>query len=212
MNRQNLIVDNSKEFDIDDRKIYEQLVCSHALDVYRLAYRLCGDRENADDLTQETMYHAWRSIESLKDLNSARPWLLSILHNRFKQGLRAQRRQIITKVDPEQLDQAADPMATDLFVKLSNQELLQKSLDALDERYKEPFLLVFMQDMTCSEVSQLLDLPLGTVLSRIHRARLSLRQSMQRLDPSSEPSQDPRMADPTGGSEYLQHKVSKDDE
>lgn len=88
--------------------------------------------------------------------------------------------------DSDHLNQTADKSNSDVLAKLSNQELLQRSLDELEIRYKEPFLLVFMQGMTCREAAEVLDLPLGTVLSRIHRARQQLRGFVQQLDPTAD--------------------------
>lgn len=173
---------------IQDRELYEDLVRSHARDVYRFAFRLSGSADIAEELTQETMYHAWRSISSLRDQDRARAWLLQILHNRHKHWLRTRSRRVVTINDSDQLNQTADQANNDLLKTLSNQELLQRSLDALENRYKEPFLLVFMEGMTCNEAAEFLDLPLGTVLSRIYRARRQLRGIVAELDPSPDHS------------------------
>ena len=92
------------------------------------------------------------------------------------------------KLDIDQLNQIPDRAGPDVLAKLSDQELLQIALEALEERYKEPFLLVFLEDFTCREAAELLDIPLGTVLSRIHRARQFLRRFIRQLDPTSEPT------------------------
>jgi RNA polymerase sigma-70 factor (ECF subfamily) len=75
--------------------------------------------------------------------------------------------------------------------KLANQELIQEALDALDDRYKEPFLMVFAAGLTCQQVADQLQMPLGTVLSRIHRARLFLRRFLREIDQDSEETSGP---------------------
>jgi len=92
-----------------------------------------------------------------------------------------------TRNDVEQLNQASDETGPDVLTKLSDRELLERALEALDDRYKEPFLLVFQEDFTCREAADLLDIPLGTVLSRIYRARQFMRRFLRQLDPTDEP-------------------------
>lgn len=168
---------------------------SHANDVYRYAYRLCGRREMADDLVQETFCEAWKSIGSLRDPARGKAWLMQILRHRYAHAVRDQSRRIKATSDYEQVEQASDLRAsTDILTRLSDQETLQESLSALDDRYKEPFLMVFQEGLTCQQTADTLELPLGTVLSRIHRARQSLRAFIRRcrLHPQSARNEDSR--------------------
>ena len=185
-----------------DRQLYEKLVRSYSGDVYRFAYRLCGDRDAADDLVQETFCEAWRSIGSLRDPARGKAWLLRIARYRNAHTVRDRSRRVWAKLDIDQLNQIPDRAGPDVLAKLSDQELLQIALEALEERYKEPFLLVFLEDFTCREAAELLDIPLGTVLSRIHRARQFLRRFIRQLDPTSEPA--------PVGPKQKQHETSGD--
>ena len=169
-----------------DRRLYEKLVRSYGADVYRFAYRLCGDRHAADDLVQETFCEAWRSIGSLRDAARGKAWLFQIARYRNAHTIRDRSRRVRANPDIDQLNQISDKAGPDVLARLSNQELLQIALEALQDRYKEPFLLVFLEDFTCSEAAELLDIPLGTVLSRIHRARQFLRRNLRQLDPTGE--------------------------
>ena len=168
------------------RCLYEDLVRSHGGDVYRFAYRLCGERELAEDLAQETFCEAWRSIASLQDPNRGRAWLLQILRHRYAHTIRRQTRRVRARVSHEQLNEVAIRTGVDVLAQLSDQEILQQALDSLDDRFKEPFLLVFLEDFTCQAAADFLDLPLGTVLSRIHRARQQLRAAIRQLDPTAD--------------------------
>ena len=170
-----------------DRRRYEECVRNYSADVYRFAYWLCGNRDDADDLVQETFYQAWRSIASLRDLDSSKAWLLKIARYRYAHGIRDRSRRLKTKPDLEQLENVPDVSGPDVLTKLSQQELLHRALEELDQRFKEPFLLVFLEDYSCREAADLLDIPLGTVLSRIHRARKFLRQSVRNLDSADLP-------------------------
>jgi len=170
-----------------DHRLYEELVRSHSRAVYRFAYRLCGNPDIADDLVQETFCEAWRSIRSLREPDRAKSWLFQILRYRNAHAIRDRGRRVQTRNDVEQLNQASDETGPDVLTKLSDRELLERALEALDNRYKEPFLLVFQEDFTCREAAELLNIPLGTVLSRIHRARQFMRRFLRQLDPTDEP-------------------------
>ena len=74
-----------------------------------------------------------------------------------------------------------DVPAADVPETLEQQEMLQMALSGLEEQFKQPLLMVFMEGMTCRQVAQELDIPLGTVLSRLYRARLVLREKMARF-------------------------------
>ena len=148
--------------------LLEALVRDHAGDLYRLAYRLCGHHEQAADLVQETFTESWRFIGSLRDEERARAWLVRILRNRWWHAQRAASRRPLTEPIPDVLPgpvTSRNPRADDI----------QDALDQLDPRLREPFLLAFMEGFRCREIATILNLPLGTVLSRIHRARQQLK-------------------------------------
>ena len=164
------------------KKLYELLVRTHAAELYRFAYRLCGERETAQDLVQETYGEAWRSLDSLRERDKARSWLFSILRYRYahlQRGSGGRER----KMEPLELaEKIAGGPGDEVLERLSGRDYLQKALDNLDNRFKEPFLMVFLEGLSCAETARQLDIPLGTVLSRIHRARSLLRRSLDRLD------------------------------
>lgn len=160
------------------RQQYEGWVHQHTDGLYRLALRLSGQTHVAEELVQETFYHAWRSIDSLRDVANARGWLFRILRHRYAHWVRGRQRRSNTvamsepNVIPAETRQPGEAMELDDF--------LQQALDHLEDRYKVPLLMVFLDGMTCREAAAALDLPLGTVLSRIHRARQSVRERLER--------------------------------
>ena len=164
--------------DQSQRAAYESWVDGYTSDLYRLAYRLVGQAAAAEDLVQEAFYHAWRSRKSLKDQGKARAWLYQILRYRYAHWVRDRTRRIrTTGIDgaPEKADGAhRQPLD-----RLADSEELQRALDTLDDRFKLPFLMVFLEGLTCKEAAAKLEIPLGTVLSRIHRARQSLREQLR---------------------------------
>lgn len=160
------------------RARFELWVDDFASSQYALAYRLCGDRELAEELVQEAYYQAWKSMDQLRDPEKAKPWLLQILRHCYSRWVRQQSRDrsrwhAASQKRRAELDGAADPAET-----LAERDALQQALDQLPDRYKLVFVLVFVSGLTCEETAQELDIPLGTVLSRIHRARQQLREHL----------------------------------
>lgn len=157
---------------------YERWVREHSAELYCFAFRLCGNADTAEDLVQETFYHAWKDIDKLRHHDKARAWLFQMLRHRHAHWLRAlSRRPSIVESTDGQMTYAEASDAAPLQV-LVDRESLQAALDTLDHRFKLPLLMVLLEGLTCREAANRLDLPLGTVLSRIYRARRHLRGAM----------------------------------
>ena len=168
------------------RACYEQWVREHARDLHRFAYRLCGDADTAEDLVQETFYQAWKGRGSLHHSDRARAWLFQILRHRYSHWARDRSRTPpVTVAVP---DRDAEAFEAPPVPAPADGDFLQSALNALDERFRTPLLMVFVQGLTCRETADQLDLPLGTVLSRIHRARKRLRIALS--DQEQSPAQD----------------------
>ncbi len=165
------------------RDQYRQWVGDYARDLYRFAYRLSGRADLAEDLVQETFYHAWRGRSSLKDQAKARAWLYQILRYRYAHWARSTARRPRTGPIDERIADTPETQSRSPLERLAESEALQQALDALDERFRTVFLMVFSQGLSCQETADALGLPLGTVLSRIHRARKVLRSSLGAYDP-----------------------------
>ena len=159
----------------DKHASYESLVRQHAGDLYRFAYRLCGCRERAQDLVQEAFTEAWRSLPSLQDATRARAWLLQILRHRHWHGLRRAARR--PSEQPLEDSISSSPMAAfdGALERSLDRDLIQRCLNRIEPIFREPFLLAFLQGYHCHEIATLLNVPQGTVLSRIYRARQKLR-------------------------------------
>ncbi len=166
-----------------NRELYERMVRDHADELYRFAYRRCGNAHTAEDLVEETFLEAWRSLPSLRDPQRVRAWVYQILRHRYAHWIRDRSRRIQPKTSLEEVEHTLSAPAPEMLENLSRRELLQQALDALADRYREPFLTVFLEGFTCKETAAMLDLPLGTVLSRIHRARIFLREYLRELAP-----------------------------
>lgn len=172
-----------------NRQLYDELVRSYARDLYRFAFRLCGRVETAEDLVQEAFCEAWRSIDSLREPTRGKAWLFGILRHRNSHQVRDSKRRIRLSSNTEQLESLTSCASEDVLLRIANQELLQNALNALDDRYKEPLLFVYMDGATCREAAERLEIPLGTLLSRIHRGRLQIREYLLEHEPDASISQ-----------------------
>ncbi len=131
---------------------------------------------------QETYLEAWNALDSLRDREKARAWLFGILRYRHAHL----KRDSIRRIQPDRELGSVENLVADLkddpLEDMAGRDRLQKALNALEDRYKEPFLMVFLEGLSCAETARQLELPLGTVLSRIHRARNALRKYLGWLD------------------------------
>jgi RNA polymerase sigma-70 factor (ECF subfamily) len=162
---------------------YGQWVETYAAGMYRLAYRLCGRRELAQDLVQESFCEAWKSRGNLGDSAKAKAWLFQILRHRWMHYLRDQSRRIKLTSGAEEM--AGKASGTNPAEKLAESDEMQRALDTIDEDMRLPLLLVVMEGYTCQEVGDMLGMPLGTVLSRIHRAKAALRSHFEKVGKST---------------------------
>ncbi len=160
------------------RNMFDSLVRAHGAELYRYAYWYTGHAESAEDLVQEAFLEAWRSIASLREPGRARAWLFQILRYRCAHWARGRKRRPRAEITLEELTETPDPHLEDPQARVVERMQLERALMSLDERYREPFLMVFLCGFSCSETAEILGIPIGTVLSRIHRGRLALRTGL----------------------------------
>jgi RNA polymerase sigma-70 factor, ECF subfamily len=150
---------------------FNALVDEHAPALYRIAYRMIGDRHEAEDMVQEAFRSAWKSRAAYEAGRGDRAWLASILRRRIVDRWRRITLPTVTIGDaqPEQGVPGEDPLAADYT------DQMQLALAQLPAELRETLLLVVVGELTHQEVADLLEIPLGTVLSRVSRARRRLR-------------------------------------
>ena len=157
----------------------QRLVEEHYTSLYRYAYRLSGSSADAEDLSQDTFCKAQSSLSQLRDPSRARPWLFSILRHAYLHRVRAERRQPCVALD--QVGDVAEPLPESLPD--IDPEQLQSALSELSEVYRTPIILYYFEEFGYREIAEQMDLPIGTVMSRLARAKAFLRS---RLLPGSE--------------------------
>lgn len=162
-----------------DRNAFGELASQHHRGVIQVVYRMCGDLELAQDAAQDAFIRAWLNLPSFRPGTSLRSWLYRIAINAALDLLRRDRRN--TAVDLEKLS-LADPSAgpeTALLQK-ERQEAVRKSILELSEGSRTVLVLREYGSLSYEEIAAALDIPLGTVMSRLNYARKQLKQSLQR--------------------------------
>jgi RNA polymerase sigma-70 factor (ECF subfamily) len=147
------------------------LVEDHGPALYRMAYRMIGDQHEAEDMVQETFRSVWKSRSRYDPNRGVRAWLVSILRRRVidRWRKRPPPSPLSSDASPE-IGVAGDDPFSDEFT-----DEVQAALDRLQEDLRETLLLVVVGGLTHQEAADLLGIPLGTVLSRVSRARTRLR-------------------------------------
>jgi RNA polymerase sigma-70 factor (ECF subfamily) len=151
------------------------LVDEHYRSLYRYAYRLSGSATDAEDLTQEAFCTAHERIGQLRDSACARGWLFRILRNHYL--ARSRSRPPLVTVSMEELASHAEHV--DEPDGDWDAEQLQHALDELPEAFRTPIILFYFEEYSYREISDLLGVPIGTVMSRLARAKAYLRSRLQ---------------------------------
>ena len=167
---------------------WEQIVREHSTRVYRLAYRLTGNRQDAEDLTQETFVRVFRSLGSYSP-GTFEGWLHRITTNLFlDQARRKQRVRMDAMGEDADRYASADAFGTPerAFEHGNLDHDVQRALDELPPEYRAAVVLCDIEGLSYEEIAVTLGIKLGTVRSRIHRARARLRVSLGHLAPGAD--------------------------
>jgi RNA polymerase sigma-70 factor, ECF subfamily len=171
----------------DRRKRFEEEALPHLDALYSMAMRLSRNSDDAGDLLQETILRAYRFFHQFEAGTNCRAWMLTILFNNFRNGYRKSSREqpavsegeFERKLETESL--RVDPAGSNPEAMLSGQGMegeVETALAGLPAEFREAILLVDVEELSYQEVSGVLDIPIGTVKSRVSRGRAILRESL----------------------------------
>jgi len=171
----------------DRRKRFENEALPHLDALYTMAVRLARNPDDANDLLQETVLRAYRFFHQFESGTNCRAWMLTILFNNFRNGYRKYAREqpastadeFERKVEVESL--RIDPVGSNPEALVSEQRMegeVENALAALPVEFREALLLVDVEELSYQEVSKVLDVPIGTVKSRVSRGRAMLREAL----------------------------------
>ena len=168
-----------------DRVRFEEDALALSDQVYRVARHLVGSREEAEDLMQETYARAFRSWRSYTPGTNLRAWLLRILTNlNIDRGRRQQRTPQITSIDErgdyylyDKLEAAegGKPLDEERVIEKLSQGSIVDALAHVPHDFRDVLVLVDIGEFSYADAAQILDIPIGTVMSRLHRARRILK-------------------------------------
>lgn len=177
----------SSEPIVNKEELFENELLPHADALYNFAYHLTYNEEDANDLVQETFMKAFRFINSFDSGTNAKAWLFKILKNGFINEYRKKKKEP-GKVDYEDIIayQDADEdkggvaydLREDIFDDMMGDEITI-ALNSLPIDFKTVILLCDIEGFTYEEISKIIDIPIGTVRSRLHRARNMLKESLR---------------------------------
>lgn len=179
---------------MEDKKqkdaLFEQEFMPHIDALYNFAYRLTMDEDDANDLVQETYLKAYRFFKSYEKGTNAKAWLFKILKNSFINDFRKKSKQP-TKVDYQEVeayyntddvDSAKTMVTSDLRVDALKDMIgdeVANALNGLAIDFRTIIILSDLEGFTYEEMAKILDIPIGTVRSRLHRARGLLKEKLQ---------------------------------
>ncbi len=167
-----------------DQDAFEQLVRDNEKRIYNLTLRMVGDPEDALDLSQEAFLNAWKGLASFKGDSAFSTWLYRLASNACLDFLRSKKRRQDTTGSPLSLDDedappppSDDTSRPDLQLERKERTLaLHRALDALPPHHRQVLVMRELSGLSYQEISQALDLDLGTVKSRLTRARIALKK------------------------------------
>jgi RNA polymerase sigma-70 factor (ECF subfamily) len=158
--------------------------------LFAMAMRLTRNRADAEDLVQDTFVKVFRHADQFKRGTNLRAWLYTILHNTWRNRLRDASREAV-EVDSEQVEQAAADGGGSQSVETPERILMRSTLDAelqaaldeLPEAFRQAVWLRDVEEFTYAEIAEMLNVPIGTVMSRISRGRRLLYEKLSAATP-----------------------------
>lgn len=168
-------------FEGDDESLAE-LVRRYVKTVYNFVYRFSGNnKEEAEDITQETFFKMWRSLKKYRTGENFKTWLFTIARNTAYDHLRKKKNFVFSDFDTEDArfeDTLADtePLTDEIFALAESKELLAQAMNELSPQFREVLILHYDHELTFDEIGKILGEPLNTVKSRHRRAVGALRK------------------------------------
>jgi RNA polymerase sigma-70 factor (ECF subfamily) len=171
--------------EVDDRSGFEEDALLHAEHLYRIALRLTGSRQAAEDLVQETYLRAFRAWRSYRPGTNLAAWLATIMRNANLDELRRQSRRPVQEPLDEDGDYylynrlaAAGPQPQDEVIARLSGNAIVSALGDLPPSFREVVVLVDVGDFTYADAAGILGIPIGTVMSRLYRGRRLLKRAL----------------------------------
>ena len=161
-----------------DRKAFDELVCTHEQGVMNMIYRMCGDVQVAEDAAQETFVQAWLHLSSYRTQTSLRNWLYRIGVNAATDLLRKEKRILPNDIENLHLtDRRPGPEV--MLTQTERIVMIQKAILSLPDLSRVVLVLREYEELSYHEIAETLDIPVGTVMSRLNYARKLLKEKLE---------------------------------
>jgi RNA polymerase sigma-70 factor (ECF subfamily) len=177
---------------------FEELAMPLFDSLYNFAHWLTQDREEAEDLVQETYLKALKGFSSFQPGTNFRAWMYRILRNTFLTSRSGLRERNTVALDPEieELLPGGSETPESILINRASEQLVQSAVEQLPVIYREVILLCEVEEMSYAEIAETLSIPMGTVMSRLARARKAVREALQKqVSPASGRAMDSERAD-----------------
>lgn len=183
-----LLVERAKKGDV---AAFEQLIAQYQKSVYNTAFRLTGNHEDASDVAQEAFVKVYTSLPDFRGDSSFKTWLFRIVHNACNDELRKRIRKrtsslsdIVFNEDGDLSRQIPDPSdgPEQSLDRIETQRVVQQSINELDDEYRIVVVMREIQGLSYNEIADALGINLGTVKSRLNRARHALKEKFSDLE------------------------------
>lgn len=182
-------ITNIWPFKKDAHAQFEALVSPHMNNLYKLAYRLTGQRDHAEDLVQDLMLKVYPRLQEMQGIERLAPWLSRVLYRLFIDQYRRQQRSPISLMGDDNViyDTHAGDMAGPLEAANTelSQQLIYAALQQLSEDHRLLIMLHDVEGHSLQEINQITDIPIGTIKSRLSRARNKLREIINNREPEA---------------------------
>lgn len=162
---------------------FDTLLRPHLRALYRLAYRYTGTREDAEDLVQDLLTKLYPRTPELERIDDLQPWLFRSLYNAFIDGVRKQNRRPRT-VEHEEADVASLTDVHQELTRLEERSALNAAIAELTPEHRAVVMLHLVEGYSLPELAQMLDVQIGTLKSRLHRAKAQLRAALGSMEPN----------------------------
>ncbi|MGD8402795.1 MAG: sigma-70 family RNA polymerase sigma factor [Anaerolineales bacterium] len=161
-----------------DRNAYSELVRAHSQGVLNVIYRMCGNMQVAEDAAQETFIQAWLRMPSYRPQSSLKNWLYRIAVNTAIDMLRKEKRILPGEIEDLNL-RDSEPGPETMTAKSEQMELVQEAVMALPDASRAVLVLREFEGLSYKEISESLEIPVGTVMSRLNYARKLLKEKLE---------------------------------
>jgi RNA polymerase sigma-70 factor (ECF subfamily) len=159
------------------RDVFYKLILPLRLELFRMALKMTNHKHDAEDLLHDSFLKALRRIDSLADESNARAWMYRILKNTFVSGLRSPSRTLMESVPGNEMHKVVD-LITHCNGTITKVDVA-RAIERLDENFRKPVLLCDVLGLTYAEAAEQIGCPIGTLMSRLSRARDKLREILE---------------------------------